>query len=149
MCRHIQTLLHCSVFFLRTYEFSNLASDTRTWSFTGAKEIFMLTPHMVSRWYHLCHAAEPALQAAAAHSCEVIMQGAALLCSCVWAPLSSPGLQQKSLALHTTCRLELQKASLSLTLQHIGKKADSPSFCLYMWAVLNPAKRKLNNATRY
>lgn len=148
MCKHLQTLLHCPVFFSRTYRFSNLASDARTWSFTGAKEIFMLTPHMVSRWYLLCPAAEPGLQAAAAHGCEVTMQGAALLCSCVWAPQSSAGLQWKPLAPHTS-RFELQKASLSLTFQHIGKDADSPSFCLYMWAVLNPAKQMLNNATGY
>lgn len=102
------------IFLLRTYKCSNLASYTQTWSFTRAKEIFILTPHTVSRQHLQIPAAEPALLAAVVHSCKagsrvVNMQGAASLCSYVWASRHSPGLHWKALALHVTvsCRFEL------------------------------------------
>lgn len=108
ICSYLQMLLHCPFFLLRIYEFSNLAFDTQTWSFTWAKEIFILTPHMVSRWYLLLPA-EPALLAEGAHSCKagsrlVNIQGPASLHSCIWAPNPLQGCSWKP-RLYTLPRL--------------------------------------------
>lgn len=152
ICSYLQMLLHCPFFLLRIYEFSNLASDTQTWSFTWAKEIFILTPHTVSRWYLLLPA-EPALLAEGAHSCKagsrlVNIQGPASLHSCIWAPQPSPGLQLKAPALHVTtpCRFELWKASLPLTLHQERKPIHLLSACTYELFLIQ-LKQELNTTT--